>query len=198
MNVNQIENIKRYAKSITGAEDVDFDFIENSGDLESALFRAHEALVKRAVWTDEAGYTSLEHLDDLLQDHDGDFAHGAFAFVSRALQPLIHDETVELFADDVRQALRRYQEEQEEQEEQRGGAVSEKPAVDVTHSGVRVLVYDSDEPGVVSVQIETQVSGQRVRVMLNDGDLFEGDAEVDEHPWSKQVQAYYDEQRSTT
>lgn len=73
--------------------------------------------------------------------------------------------------------------------------MSDQPDIDVTHKGVRVLVYDSDiTPGAVSVQIETEVPGQQIRVMLNDADLFIGDAEVDEHPWAKQVQAYYDNQ----
>lgn len=64
-------------------------------------------------------------------------------------------------------------------------------------NGVRVLLYPSEmDPGTVSVQIETdKAPGQKVRVMLNDADLFDGDPEHDDHPWSRQVQEYYDNQR---
>lgn len=47
--------------------------------------------------------------------------------------------------------------------------------------GVRVLLYPSEvEPGTISVQVETEIDlGQRVRIMLNDADLYVGDPEVD-------------------
>ncbi len=64
-------------------------------------------------------------------------------------------------------------------------------------NGVRVMLYPSEvDPGTVSVQVETENTrpGQKVRIMLNDSDLFAGDPEVDDHPWSRQVQEYYDNQ----
>ena len=65
----------------------------------------------------------------------------------------------------------------------------------LTLDGVCVRLYHSDvKPGVVSIQIETNETepGQKVRVMLNDADLFIGDPEKDDHPYARQVQEYYD------
>lgn len=87
----------------------------------------------------------------------------------------------------------------EEPPQQGDGIVRQAPAdagAALELNGVRVNIYPSEvDPGTVSVQIDTdQAPGQKIRVMLNDADLFAGDPEHDDHPWARQVQAYYDNQ----